>query len=242
MATRPIQALSDDFSDVLEHFQTRGVLPHNPSQTQLEFIKRIHRATFSLILWRFRLSGLPRRSRVFVEEIASDALQILPQMLVGYTKTTKLLIRGIVENLLRHTYFHDHPVEFERMNRDKKWYLPIDKLFEYQNTHPLFMATERQFDAINRLSTLYSDLSAGVHGRTVKDLEMRTALDRIMYTDVDARAVTELVERCAEATNFMLAVFHRSQLLRFTADDRRIILRTMPPRVRRYWREYESEN
>jgi hypothetical protein len=239
MATRPIQALSDDFAELLEYFKASGVLPNNPSLIQLEFAKRIHRTTFSLILWRFRLTGLPQHSRVFIEEIASDALQILPQILVGYTKTTKLLIRGIIENLLRHTYFHDHPVEFERMNRDTKWYVPIDKLFEYQNLHPLFMATERQFDAINRLSTLYSDLSAGVHGRTVKDLEMRTALNRIRYADLDARTVTELVGRCAEATNFLLAMFHRDQLLRFTADDRRIILRTIPPRARRSWREYE---
>jgi hypothetical protein len=239
MATRPIQVIADDLSELLEYFKGRGLLPRNPGPAQLEIIKRIHRATYSLILWRFRLNGLPQHSSVFIEEIASDALQVLPQILGGYGKTTKLLIRGIVENLLRHTYFHDHPVEFERMNRDVKWYIQMDKLFEYQLLHPLFMATERQFDAINRLSTLYSDLSAGVHGRTVRDLEMHTALNRISYTDGDARTVAELVERCAEATNFALAMFHRDQILRFTADDRRIILRTMPPRARRSWREYE---
>jgi hypothetical protein len=176
---------------------------------------------------------------VFIEEIASDALQILPQTLMGYNKTTKLLIRGIVENILRHVYFHDHPVEFGRMNRDSKWYLTKDKLFEYALIHPLFIATEPKFDAINRLSSLYSELSAAVHGRRVRDLEMRVALNRIVYVEPETEVVAGLTERCAEAANFVLAMFHRGQIMYFEGDDRRIILRTIPPRARTIWREYE---
>ena len=65
--------------------------------------RTIHGNTYSLILWRFRLRGLPEHAKVFIEEIASDALQILPQIMMGYSKTAKLLIRGISENGL-------HPV------------------------------------------------------------------------------------------------------------------------------------
>src|ERR1043165_5194810 len=123
MARRALPAVAQDFAAVLSFLQTRGIVPASPSVAMLDDSKRIHRATYSLILWRFRLRQLPEHSKVFIEEIASDALQILPQALMGYSKTTKLVTRGIVENCLRHIYFADHPVEFERMNREQKWFM-----------------------------------------------------------------------------------------------------------------------
>jgi hypothetical protein len=174
---------------------------------------------------------------VFVEEIASDALQILPQVLMGYGKTAKLLTRGIVENTLRHVYFSDHPVEFARMNREAKWYVSMEELFDYARIHPTFLDTEKKFDAINRLSSLYSELSAGIHGRQVRDLEMRIALRKIAYSDQAAAKETLLIERCAATTNFLLAAFHRSTTAKFEQEDRRIILRTMPPRARQAWND-----
>ena len=179
--------------------------------------------------------------KVFIEEIASDALQILPQALMGYGKTAKLLTRGIIENTLRHLYFSDHPIEFARMNRESKWYLSMESLFEYPKIHPAFLDTERKFDAINRLSTLYSDLSAGVHGRSVQDLEMRVALNRISCDVPELKRQTDFTERCAEAANFLLAVFHRDQMRAFEVEDRRIILRTMPPGARQIWTDLEAK-
>src|SRR5437870_9742518 len=145
MARRPIPSVAADFASAISFLTDRGIAPTTAPAKLLENAKRIHRATFSLILWRFRLTGIPQHGKVFVEEIASDALQILPQVLMGYGKTAKLLTRGIVENTLRHLYFSDHPVEFERMNRDAKWYVRMDDLFDYIKVHPLFLQTEKKF-------------------------------------------------------------------------------------------------
>jgi hypothetical protein len=172
---------------------------------------------------------------LFIEEIASDALQILPQVLMGYGKTTKLLTRGIVENTLRHVYFSDHPIEFERMNREHKWYMRIEDLFEYAKVHPAFYHTESRFNALSRLASLHSELSAGVHGRQVRDLEMRVALKKITYSEPEANKLTQLVERCTQSANFVLAVFHQERLARFQPEDRRVILQTIPPGGRHVW-------
>ncbi len=235
MARRPISSVADDFASVISFLTEHGIVPTTAPAKLLENAKRIHRATFSLILWRFRLTGIPNHGRVFVEEIASDALQILPQVLMGYGKTAKLLTRGIVENTLRHLYFSDHPVEFERMNREQKWYMNIESLLEYAKIHPAFLHTESKFDAISRLASLHSDLSAGVHGRQVQDLEMRLALKKIAYSQVEANKQTHLVERCAQSANFVLAVFHQERLAHFQLEDRRIILQTIPSRGRSVW-------
>jgi hypothetical protein len=232
MSTRHISSVADDFSGVLAYLKTRGIVANSPEPPLLEKAKRIHRATFSLILWSFRLSRLPEHGRVFVDEIASDALQILPQVLTGYSKTSKLLTRGILENTLRHLYFSDHPIEFLRMNRDGKWYVQIEDLAAYVLHHPAFIETEPKFDAVNKIKSLYTELSAGVHGRSVRDLEMRKALSKIVYDDTVAERETLFVERCAEVVNFSLAVFHRVRFNKLQTEDRRIIFKTMTTRAK----------
>src|ERR1700683_2241191 len=155
MASRPITSVATDFTDVVSLLYRRGLIPKTPPAPMIATSRAIHGFTYSLILWKFRLQGLPEHGKVFVEEIASDALQILPQVLAGYSKTAKLLIRGVAENALRHIYFSDHPVEFFRMNREGKWYLTIEQLCEYAKWHPAFFATEKKFDAINQISSIY---------------------------------------------------------------------------------------
>lgn len=235
MARLTIPSLKSDFERVVAFLQSKSILSGGPDAKVLEHAKRIHRATFSLILWRFRLTGLDQHGQVFVEEIASDAIQILPQILMGYAKTAKLLTRGVVENTLRHVYFTDHPVEFKRMNMDAKWYMAVEGLFEYLRKHPTFIDTEAKFDAINRLSTLYDELSAGVHGRRVVDFDTKTALSKITLDLDSLEKQMELTERCAAAACFLLAVFHRDKVHSFPMEDRRIILRSMPAVARTIW-------
>lgn len=235
MAKRPLTSVVNDLNGVISFFKGRGILPTAPSPGQLAGIRRLHRSTYGLILWRFRLRNIPEHGQAFIEEIASDALQILPQALMGYGKTTKLLTRGVIENTLRHIYFVDHPVEFVRMNNEKKYFLAIAEFFEYLGHHPAFLETEPKFDAIGKLNSLYSDLSAGVHGRRVQDLEMRIALDKIAFSQEAFERNVELVERCAEACNFLLATFHKLQMRLFEREDRRILLATMCTKARQVW-------
>ncbi|HEV2495260.1 MAG TPA: hypothetical protein VG204_19555 [Terriglobia bacterium] len=237
MAKPSSPALTDDLKKVMAFFKDRNVIPASPAVGLTEIVRRIHAATYSLILWRFRLKGVPVHGRPFIEEIASDALQILPQVLLGYGKTVKLLTRGIIENILRHVYFSDHPVEFHKMNQDSKWFMPMAELFTYTKTHPKLMLMEKRFDAMNRLSTLYSDLSTGVHGQAVSDLEMRLSLEKIAYAESIAKKNALFIERCASASNFLLAVFHGQKVAKFQSEDRLIIFQTMPPRARNAWRD-----
>jgi hypothetical protein len=239
MARRSVPSLVEDRARVISLLQQRGVMPATIPSKMADAARIIHEATFSLILWKFRLRKLPAHGEAFIEEIASDALQILPQIMMGYGKTAKLLIRCIIENSLRHVYFSDHPIEFSRMNRDAKWFLTFADLVDYAKNHPTYLLTEGKFDAINRITTLFSELSAGIHGRAVADLEMRASLSAIVYEDAAAAKEAELVRRSAEAVNFMLAIFHHKQLGRLSSEDRKVVMRTMPPKAREAWRDYE---
>ena len=240
MARRPIPSLNADFENVRSFLQERGILSKTPTAVSIENAKKIHRATHSLILWRFRLGRIPENGSVFIEEIASDALQILPQVFMGYSKLPKLLMRGILENTLRHIYFSNHIVEFARMNQEEKWYLSMEDLLEYTKAHPDFARTELKFDALCRMKSLYGELSAGIHGRRVSDLEMRTALEKIVYDESLAGKQTILVEKCAELCNFLLTIYQRSRFALFGMEDKRVILRTMNLPARAIWKELDS--
>jgi hypothetical protein len=225
-------ATSKDFEGVCTFLRSRSILPESLRASQIATAKKIHAATYSLLLWRFRLRPSEAHRRVFVEELASDALQILPQALMAFNKATKLLNRSIIENVFRHLYFADHPVEFKRMHLDRKWYVPMAALKDYAKTHPLFKDTESKFGAISNLIRLYSELSEGVHGSRVEDLEMRVALQKIKFHEKSFATHAKSVEKTTEATNFVLAAFHNTQFRKFAVEDRRTVLRTMPPKAR----------
>lgn len=143
MPPRPITSVNADFIDVVRLLHHRGLIPKTPPAPMVATARAIHGLTYSLILWKFQLHGLTEHGKVFIEEIASDALQILPQVLAGYSKTAKLLIRGVSENALRHIYFSDHLIEFIRMNREGKWYQTIELFAIMPNGIRHFLSLKR---------------------------------------------------------------------------------------------------
>lgn len=233
------QPFKVDFSEVLTLFAERGIVPEKPAAKLVETARVIHKCTYSLILWRFRLGELPEHSSVFLDELSSDALQILPQVLMGYNKAACLLIRGVLENALRHVYFSDHPVEFARLNRDKKWYVGTEALLEYAKHHFDFAVTEPKYDCLAQISSQYSVMSETVHGRTIRNLELHDALASITFDQERADKHAENVIKCTHSVNFLLAIYHRDALRTFTTADRSFLLRSMPAEARQVWTEHE---
>jgi hypothetical protein len=234
MAGRPsIPSVTQDFQGAMAFFASKGIVSDPLPLSVRANAQKLHKFTYSLVLWRFRLTGLKDCGRVFIQELASDALQILPQALMGYNKTTKLLNRGLIENVFRHLYFADHPVEFRRMHEDRKWYVSMSTLKEYALAHPAFSGTEPRFAAVNNLIRLYSELSSGVHGSRVNDLEMRLALKKIVLRENTFESQVRLVQHTTESINFLLATYHNARFRGFHLEDRRVMLHTMAPKARR---------
>ena len=141
----------------------------------------------------------------------------------------------MIENVLRHIYFRDHPVEFERANRERKWFMSVDGLFKYATSHYVFCEDKASGRAIQELRELYDELSATVHGRKVAHLEMRAALLEVVFDQDVFDKQCVYVAKCAEAANFLLLVFHRDQASRFPDESRRIILDTLGAQARQAW-------
>jgi hypothetical protein len=228
-----IRNCAGDYRRVIEFLQARGLIPASPAAGMLSSLRKLHAATHGLILWRFCIRGLRPHAAVFLDEVASDALQIIPQALGGYRKPTVLLIRSAVENVVRHLFFSDHPVEFERANSARKWYPQVSELFDYLARHPIFEPLEPRFDGVKRLRRVYDDLSAEIHGRTVRHMETRRALAEIRFDQAVFEAQVAHVLRAAEATNFLLLSFHQARVRRLPADMRTILLGPISRKGRR---------
>jgi hypothetical protein len=224
-----------DFVEVLQLLKSRHLIPTTPHPDLLKATEKLHCLTYNLALWAFMLKKEPECAQVFIDEMASDALQILTQALYGYRKTTALLLRSIVENVLRHIYFKHHPIEFVRMNGQKKWYPSVEELFDYLQHHPHFTEIEKRFDAISQFKTLYDDLSAEVHGRKMEHLEMRKALKDIALDQAVLEKQLNLLRRCAAAANFLLLHFHRKPVHHFPVDFKLSLLGTLPKKGRQAW-------
>jgi hypothetical protein len=222
-----------DFDMARSHLELKGFFRQNASDHYIRYARELHNYTFSLFNWKFLIRNMPGHKRAFLEEIASDALQIMPIALMGFKKPTIILIRGILENTLRHVYFSDHPVEFERTNSAAKWYLNNEYLFEYIRAHPYYLDVEKRFDAINRMKTLYDELSAVIHSRKLSNLEMRKGLVDIEYDENTFRQLTSLVKRTSECCNFILCIYYRDKFNRIPIHFRSIITRTIPQEGRR---------
>jgi hypothetical protein len=219
---------SEDFSEVQQYLARRGLLGRNPSSVTLNAAKRLHGLAYSLSLWQYRIGRLPEHRRVFLTEVGSDAIQVLPQVLQGYRKTSTLLVRGVLENAVRHFFFFDHEVEYIRTNTETRWFPDQQQLFDYLRHQPLFVGPEKTFPAVKRLIALYDELSAHVHGRTLGHLEMRRALEEIKFDQVDLDFILERMGKLAASTSFLLALFHWSRVRALPMRERRILLAPIP--------------
>lgn len=80
-----------------------------------------------------------------------------------------------------------------------------------------------------------------MHGRTVFDLEMRTALESLKYERDKAAKDVELLTLCTAAVVFLLSIFHYENFNNFEDADRRLLLRAMPPDARRVISTFEAD-
>ena len=228
--------VSNDYAEVLTYLTELGILPSRLSRSAEADVRLIHGLTYSLMHWRFLVRTNEDHKRVFLQELASDAVQILRQSVSGYRKTVLLLVRCVIEDAIRHVYYWDHRVEFERMHRDPKWFVGSDELIDYLKTHPLYAPVRGRYDAPALLKDAYRRLSEDIHGRTVRHLEMRRTLSDVRYKEEAVRELGDRLRRVVEPVTFVLLRFHEPRVDRCPVEWRRTLIRTVPRSVRRLWR------
>lgn len=224
--------VDEDLSETLAMLQVRTMAPPVLPVIIRKKLLVMHHAVYSLCIWSHFVK-VEQHGQFYLNEIASDAIQIEPHVLCGFYRTSMLLARSIIENTLRHIYFTDHRVEFERSNRDAKFYLSAEQLFEYCRNYEHFIDPEKKFQPLSKLRNLYSTLSATVHGGKVSDLSLHTALKTMVFDAADLDDQVEHVRAVAESCNFLMMIFHKKRSSKLPIGLRRVIMMTIAAKGRR---------
>lgn len=119
----------------------------------------------------------PEHTYVFLMEFASDALHLLHALLVGDRRSGHLYLRSCIENVWRHIYFKDHPVEYRWANSDSGLYQSMDDLRSYcKKSDELDPRLQKSLD---RIASGYRKLSGFVHSSGESSLQLHGMLSEI---------------------------------------------------------------
>ena len=108
----------------------------------------------------------------------------------------------------------------------------MKELQEYAQGHPDYLSEAVWQKCVETLISLYSELSASVHGQRVTELEFRRYLCDIKFMHKDVVKESLLVGKTVVAINTLLTIFYHPQFLAFPIEDRRAILRSLPSPTR----------
>lgn len=126
------------------------------------------------------MSSLDEHRRIFLQELASDAVHLVHALVGGDARGGRFYLRSVIENFWRHHYFRDHPVEYGWLHTRQKYYLEMKALREHCGWLNCFQGSMKPLaDDLNRL---YAELSSAVHSTSSRTLVLRAALTDIKLT------------------------------------------------------------
>jgi hypothetical protein len=198
-----------------------------------EHLTTMHRVAFCLKLWSSEPLGLPDYSRLFLIESASDAQAHILSLSQGMFRATAFLQRAICENIVRHIYFTDHPIEFSRTIIQGKERPTTEHLFDYARMHPSINSYLSEFNAVDSLHSFYTDLCKFVHASTVVNMELSYYLEDFSLDRSSLVTASSRMLGIHHAITFILLVFHKNNTGRFSDETYRFMLQNLTKSARK---------
>ena len=227
--------LDKDSYNLIELLKKKNLL----EPEDVEHITKIHEITYSLALWSYIYKDSNNNSKYYLDEIRSDCVQAIPLLLMGYKKPTSLLIRGLIENSLKHIYFYHHPIELQRLFNEDKYYISMEDFYKYLYHHPTFIKQIKKFDFPHRLRETYREYSLLVHGKKLDSLQLYKSMTQIKF-DRDF-----LIQYCIDLkqigniVNFMFVLFYKNEFDTYRKNYKTIILNNINSQQKKLLHEIE---
>lgn len=120
----PINSCKEDFKEIKEYFDDIPI-PFAPEN--INIIKKVHETIYGYLIFKSKLK-INNHANIFLAEIQSDYLQLIPLVLSGYEKLAMILLRDILENTLKFIYYFHHPIEFIQLEEKNKNYIFFEEL------------------------------------------------------------------------------------------------------------------
>ena len=201
------KALEEDRKELEAFFEKSGVYPTSQiAEIEIAF-KRAHKAVYSLCLWSHEFSDFPIHQKVFLEELRSDVLQSFPMALLGFKKPVALLLRSAIEDLLRHIYYFDHKIEFEKLEKKPSSYELMNDLWQYARKHPRLEKIFEKSNVIASLENDYAVFSRFVHSTSTFHMNLTKSMSEIGFDVEFFEKYGSNVSTLAKRIHFVLFTF-----------------------------------
>ena len=146
--------------------------------------------------------------RIFLREFASDAIHLMHVLLVGDLRGGHFYLRSAVENVWRHIYFKDHPVEYRWLNSNAQYYASIEYLRNYcSKTDEI---DTRLGKSLERIATGYHNLSRFVHSSKAPSLQLQNRLASIQLSTHALRVLVKDLRSFGRDLVLLPLVLHAS--------------------------------
>lgn len=232
------RALVEDRKELEAFFKEHSVYPDSQVAYIAAAFKRAHKAVYGLCLWSHEFVQSPIHQRVFLEELRSDILQSIQMALIGFKKPVALLLRSAIEDLLRHIYYYDHQIEFEKLEKKPSSYVKIDDLWQYAKKHPRLEKLFEKSKSVDLLENYYAVFSRFVHSTSTSHMNLTKSLSEIGFDGEFFKEYVEKVSDLAANIHFILFAFYQKALDSFSPPWKSFLLDMIPKTHRRLlWKD-----
>ena len=188
---KAIKAIVDaDFDQIWSHYSAHIKVRLQEPKKAKSLLRAVHKFGFAASIVSKSIPGQrSKHKRIFLREFASDAIHLMHVLLIGDARGGRFYLRSAVENLWRHVYFKDHPVEYRWLNLDAESYMKIDRLREYcLKTDEI---DDRLKESLGRIASGYKRLSRFVHSSKASSLQLQNSLAGIQLS---TNALSDMVK------------------------------------------------
>jgi len=234
--------VNEDFYEFITYLTSNYLIFNSISNDIKGLLKKIHQRVYTIAIWSKKFSRYPENKKHFINEIRSDAIQSIPLVLMGYKKSTSLSLRNWLENITKHIFFFDHPIEFKRYLYENNYSISKKDLFEYLKYHPSINKAVKEDNIINKFNVNYSNLSKIIHGSIILKPKTISCLKNIAFSFDYFKEYNNKIIFLCKYTNFLFGLFHAKSFLGFDNQSRSFILRMLDPSRKRIFHKYISSN
>lgn len=201
--------MTEDYDNLFSYLNEINIYPTSHHEQIKNDMIEIHKNVYSLCLWSNEFEESPINQNIYLTQIRSDAIQSLYLSLLGFKKPVKLLLRGLIEDLLEHLYYYDHEIEYERLETEQKYYQDIQELWEYLRNHPRIKKIVDETEIYSMMRQYYSEFSKYVHSSTSEHMVNINTIDNIKF-DIDFfNEYKNEIINISCCVNYLLYIFYK---------------------------------
>lgn len=229
----PISSCNDDFEEIKKYFEKTHNISIPFENKNVSAVKKTHGTVYGYLILKSKLR-VNNKANIFLSEMQSDYLQLMPLVLNGYEKLPMILLRDILENTLKFIYYYDHPVEFILLEDKNKNYIFVEDLVRYVCEHPKIKHHSEELQLLSRSKTKYSELSKYIHSKDGNYMQLIKYLKQIKFSKIFCAKFLIEFKQIHSIITTLLILFLNEKYSLLSIPDRRFILNSVSKADKKY--------